>query len=471
MKSIVWFRNDLRIDDNPALRNACIASSEVHAIYIFSLNQLSIHKEANCKIEFIIENLKDLSKSLADLNIPLTILDSDGFNDNPETILNLILERDISQVFWNNQFGVDEEKRDLKVGKLLAKNNIKFTTYDDQVVFKPGHIKTAEGKPYSVFSPFKRRWIENFTLDCLDLDFSYTQMKKTNIVPNIDNYEFKFIKNNNVDFNLWPAGEISAQKRLDHYLQEKIYTYSKDRNDPILDGTSRISPYLACGVISSRRCILEALKKNNFELDTGEIGIIKWIDELIWREFYKNIMFSFPKVSKGMPFQDYTNKIKWRYEESEFQAWKNGETGFPIIDSAMRQLQSEGWMHNRLRMVVAMFFTKNMLHDWRLGETFFMQHLIDGDFSSNNGGWQWSSSTGTDAAPYFRIFNPVTQSKNFDSKGLFIKKYLGELENLNHNEIHEPSQSTRLECNYPMQILDLKESRLRAIEAFNQAKN
>ena len=182
-------------------------------------------------------------------------------------------------------------------------------------------------------------------------------------------------------------------------------------------------------------------------------------------------MFSFPKVSKGHPFQDYTKNIKWRFDEDQFEAWKNGKTGFPIIDSAMRQLKHEGWMHNRLRMVVAMFFTKNMLHDWRLGEAFFMQNLIDGDFSSNNGGWQWSSSTGTDAAPYFRIFNPITQSKNFDSDGLFIKKHVSELQDLDKKEIHDPSPIIREHCEYPSQILDLKSSRLRAIDAFSEAKN
>ena len=182
-------------------------------------------------------------------------------------------------------------------------------------------------------------------------------------------------------------------------------------------------------------------------------------------------MFCFPKVSKGQPFQDYTKNIKWRFNQSEFDAWRNGMTGFPIIDSAMRQLKSEGWMHNRLRMVVAMFFTKNMLHDWRLGEKFFMQNLIDGDFSSNNGGWQWSASTGTDAAPYFRIFNPITQSQNFDPSGEFIKYHIPELKDLSSKEIHFPQADLLTSFDYPSPILDLKSSRERAIHAFktNQA--
>ena len=471
MKSLVWFRNDLRMDDNPALRAACSQSKEVHGVYIYSKNQLELHNEANSKIEFIIENLKSLEQSLNKINIPLTVVSSDGFNEDPKKILNLLNERSITDIYWNNQFGIDEESRDKKVEELLTHNNIKFFSYDSQTLFPAGTFKTGEGKPYSVFTPFKKKWVENFDIDFLDIEYNYIPKESTEICSNINDFDFAFEKEHIVDMSLWPVGEKEALKRLDNYLDNKILNYAKDRNEPIIDGTSRISPYLASGVLSPKRCILEALKKNNFELDSGEKGITKWIDEIVWREFYKNIMFSFPRVSKGMPFQEYTKKIKWRFEEEEFKAWKNGNTGFPLIDAAMRQLKHEGWMHNRLRMVVAMFFTKNMLHDWRLGEAFFMKNLIDGDFSSNNGGWQWSSSTGTDAAPYFRIFNPLTQSKNFDSEGLFIKKYVDELKNIDKKEIHDPSNEIRFACKYPTQILDLKESRLRAIDAFNEAKN
>jgi len=471
MKSLMWFRNDLRMDDNPALREACKSSDEVHAIYIYSQKQNKEHNEANCKTEFFIENLKTLESELSNINIPLNIINSVGFKDNSEVISSYVINHSLDKVFWNNQFGIDESERDLSVQNHLTGKNIKFENFDEQVVFAPGSILTGEGKPYSVFTPFKRRWIENFNLDLLDIEFEYTKKNATKIRSNLGEFDFQFKKNNLVDMSLWPAGESEALSRLKTYLDKNIFRYAQDRNDPIVDGTSRLSAYLASGIISPKRCILEALKINNFELDAGEKGIVKWIDEIVWREFYKNIMFSFPKVSKGQPFQGYTKNIEWRFNEGEFAAWKEGKTGFPIIDSAIKQLLSEGWMHNRLRMVVAMFFTKNMLHDWRLGEAFFMQNLIDGDFASNNGGWQWSSSTGTDAAPYFRIFNPLTQSKNFDSEGLFIKKHIKELENVDKREIHDPSPDTRKSQNYPKQILDLKQSRLRAIDAFNKAKN
>ena len=471
MKGLVWLRNDLRMDDNPALREACIHSDEVHCVYIYSKEQMKFHNEANCKIEFIIDNLKSLNESLKEINVSLTIVESEGFNDNANKLLDIVLERSIDNIYWNNMFGTDENERDEEVQALLNKNNISYKNFDDQVVYAPGAIKTKEQKPYSVFTPFKRRWIEKFNIDFLDIEFQYTPKAKSEVESNVHEFNFKFQKNHHVDMSLWKIGEENALNILKNYLDKKVFRYSFDRNDPITDGTSRLSPYLALGIISPKRCILEALKKNNFEIDTGEKGIVKWVDEIVWREFYKNIMFSFPKVSRGSPFQDYTKNIKWRFNENEFQAWKDGRTGFPIIDSAMKQLKSEGWMHNRLRMVVAMFFTKNMLHDWRLGEAFFMENLLDGDFSSNNGGWQWSSSTGTDAAPYFRIFNPITQSKNFDGEGLFIKKYIKELKNVDKKEIHDPSEIIRKEVNYPSQILDLKESRLRAIDAFNSAKN
>ena len=277
-------------------------------------------------------------------------------------------------------------------------------------------------------------------------------------------------KTHDAKIDLWPAGEVAAQDRLANFLSLKVKSYSETRNSPILDGTSRISPYLALGILSPKRCILEGLKLNNFEFTSGNKGICKWIDEIVWREFYRNIMHSFPRVSKNKPFKLDTESIQWRHSDKELEAFYTGNTGFPIVDAGIRQMLAEGWMHNRLRMVVAMFFTKNMLHDWRLGERFFMQNLIDGDFSSNNGGWQWSSSTGTDSAPYFRIFNPITQSQNFDPKGEFIRHFIPELKDVPINKIHQPQIDLFSSYDYPEPILDLKESRLRAIQAFKDAR-
>ena len=469
MKGIVWFRSDLRVDDNPALNVALRNCDEVIAIYIFSQSQWEIHNESNIKQEFLFNNLIQLKEALANLNIPLIAINTDSYKTLPQDLSSFAAEQKIKHVFYNNEFGFNEKVRDRHSKNCLKKNNIQVSSFNDQVIYEPGFLKTGQGKPFSVFTPFKRRWIENFDMNFLELELP-RKSKKLSLIKS-DLSALKFTKTHSANIDLWPAGEISAQERLANFLSSKVKSYSEKRNSPILDGTSRISPYLALGILSPKRCILEGLKLNNFEFTSGNKGICKWIDEIVWREFYRNIMHSFPRVSKNKPFKPDTESIQWRHSDKELEAFYTGNTGFPIVDAGIRQMLAEGWMHNRLRMVVAMFFTKNMLHDWRLGERFFMQNLIDGDFSSNNGGWQWSASTGTDAAPYFRIFNPITQSQNFDPSGEFIKQHIPELKGLSSKEIHFPQADLLTSFDYPTPILDLKSSRERAINAFktNQA--
>ena len=468
MRGLIWFRSDLRIDDNPALMNASKACDELIGIYIFSKSQWMLHNESDVKLEFLHNNLIQLEQSLQKLNIPLLVMETKNYESLSSDLTSFAKLKSVDHIFWNNEFGVNEGKRDLAVENLLKDNGINSAYFDDQVIYKPGYLRTGQGKPFSVFTPFKRRWIENFSLDFLNLEKLTKPLKITKFKSDLSLLNFP--KKHSVDMTLWPAGEISAHERLSSFLGKKVNSYNQSRNDPILDGTSRVSPYLTLGIISPKRCILEGLKINNFELTSGNKGVCKWIDEIIWREFYRNIMHSFPRVSMNLPFQDYTNNIHWRFSEDELEKFYTGNTGFPIVDAGIRQMLEEGWMHNRLRMVVAMFFTKNMLHDWRLGERFFMERLIDGDFCSNNGGWQWSSSTGTDAAPYFRIFNPITQSQNFDPDGEFIKKFIPELKDVPVAQIHQPQSDLFSSTNYPAPMLDLKESRLRAIQAFKDAR-
>tara|TARA_B100001121_G_scaffold130572_2_gene114463 strand:+ start:1267 stop:2688 length:1422 start_codon:yes stop_codon:yes gene_type:complete len=466
MRGIIWFRTDLRIDDNPALYNALDKCDEVIGVYIFSQTQWKAHNESNVKLEFLEKNLILLEQSLSKFNIPLVVIDTNSFESLPTDLCLFATSNKVQHIFWNNEFGVNETKRDLQSCTMLAKQNINTSRFDDQVIYKPGFLKTGQGKPFSVFTPFKRRWVENFEMDFLNIKNKDCIKKPIEIKSDLSKIEFT--KTHSVNIALWPAGEDAAQERLLNFLNLKAEAYSESRNTPILDGTSRISPYLALGILSPRRCILEGLKLNNYEFTSGIKGICKWIDEIVWREFYRNIMHCFPRVSKNRPFQIHTENLEWRYSEKELQAFYSGNTGFPIVDAGIRQMLAEGWMHNRLRMVVAMFFTKNMLHDWRLGERFFMENLIDGDFASNNGGWQWSASTGTDAAPYFRIFNPITQSQNFDPEGKFIKQFIPELNMLSSKEVHLPQTDLLTSYNYPSPILDLKSSRLRAIEVFKE---
>ncbi|MEK1908449.1 MAG: FAD-binding domain-containing protein, partial [Pseudomonas sp.] len=231
---------------------------------------------------------------------------------------------------------------------------------------------------------------------------------------------------------------------------------------------SQQSTYLAAGVISPRQCLHAALRGNQGEFDSGNPGAVSWINELLWREFYKHILVGYPRVSRHRAFRPETEALPWRDAPQDLLAWQQGRTGIPLIDAAMRQLLATGWMHNRLRMVVAMFLTKNLLIDWREGERFFMRHLIDGDLAANNGGWQWSASTGTDAAPYFRIFNPISQSQKFDADGRFIRTWLPELVGLNKRDIHDPSAMGGVFglAEYPRPIVDLAHSRERVLQAF-----
>ena len=467
-KGLIWFRADLRLDDNPAVNAALSECEEVLAIYIFSHWQWEIHNESNIKHEFLINNLILLKESLESRGISLIAINTESYKTLPKDLCSIAVEQNIDHVFWNNEFGFNEMIRDQKSIEFLEENNIRSSSFHDQIIYPPGFLKTGQGNPFSVFTPYKRRWVENFDMNFLDI-VKISKPKRPSSIQS-DLSALKFVKTHSANIDLWPAGENAAQEKLENFLQSKANFYSESRNSPIVDGTSRLSPYLALGILSPKRCILEGLKLNDYEFTSGNKGICKWMDEIVWREFYRNIMHSFPKVSMNLPFQDYTKSIQWRHSGDELEAFYTGRTGFPIVDAGIRQMLAEGWMHNRLRMVVAMFFTKNMLHDWRLGEKFFMQNLIDGDFSSNNGGWQWSSSTGTDSAPYFRIFNPITQSQNFDPAGEFIKKFIPELIDVPVAQIHQPKSDLFSSTNYPAPMLNLKESRVRAIQAFKDAR-
>jgi len=241
MKSIIWFRNDLRIDDNPAMRAAYDNSAEVHAIFLYSKDQLEKHNEANVKIDFLIENLKSLSDSLEKLNIPLSIIESSGFDENPQIILKTAKERDIDKVFFNKQFGEDEQKRDKQVVTILKTSNVKAESFNDQIVYEAGSIRTGQDNPYSVFTPFKRKWVEHFDMELLDIEHKYTPMNQGNFSSNISNFNFNFKIEHKVDMSLWPAGEESALNRLKGFLENKVSNYSKDRNDPIIDGLMKLS--------------------------------------------------------------------------------------------------------------------------------------------------------------------------------------------------------------------------------------
>jgi deoxyribodipyrimidine photo-lyase len=467
MKSIVWLRNDLRLLDNPALWHACNASEEVVALYLITEDQWKSHGDAICKINFWLKNLSSLQNSLAELNIPLKILEAEVYKNCPEVISKYCKEKNISNVYLNLEYPINELNRDREVYKTLKENGIGVHTYHDQVIHEPGSLKTGAGNNFSVYSPFKRKWFELLKDEMLDLfpipkQKNKTDEKSSDLSALIDKYDNPICSN-------WEIGEIKVQQNISKFLKSKGSSYKEDRNFPGMDGCSKISPYLNAGIISAKWCLVEAAKNNNGDLAEGDKGIVHWVSEILWREFYRHIIYNFPKVSKNKPFLDYTDKMVWSDNRVFFEAWKKGRTGIPIVDAGIREMLSTGWMHNRTRMIVAMFLSKNLLIDWRWGEEFFMNNLIDGDIASNNGGWQWSASTGTDAAPYFRIMNPMTQSERFDPEGKYIRTWIPELKNCPTKDIHLPSNPESY--NYVTPIVDLKESRQNAIKAFEKLKN
>ena len=459
MNSLFIFNSDLRLRNNPALSNASLKGSSLTTLFIFNPKKWNNHNESNLKIAFQIEHLKELSEKLKNLNIPLKLINADGIEDESKKIIDFVKKNEIQEVFINKEYGVNEMQRDETLQKDLERMNKKLNIFDSSI-FHPDSIKTQSDTFFKVFTPFSRAFRSK--LMSKKIEVSELPKRQEHAISVSDKIEsFKLDKNDQEIFNQYEIGEEKALEKLENFIDHKILNYKKNRDFPALDGTSALSPYLSSGILSSGQCIFYVFQKYSED----EIGVKTWINEIIWREFYKYILFHNPRVSKNHSFSEKYDKFPWLNNEDSFISWSKGQTGVPIIDAAMRQLNATGWMHNRLRMIVAMYLTKNLLIDWRKGEKYFMNKLIDGDFASNNGGWQWSASTGVDAAPYFRIFNPITQSEKFDKEGKFIKKWIPEIAAAKN--IHDPSTEERREMGYSCHLVDLKESRKEAIEAFS----
>jgi deoxyribodipyrimidine photo-lyase len=365
---------------------------------------------------------------------------------------------------------VNERARDARVAAAFAKAGLSVRSFHDQCVIPPGELRTQEDKPYTVYSPFKRTWYERYSAG--DAPKAQGLARKQPEMLGSPDATPERLGNFNPNAgrpDLWKAGQDHALARLRGFIDDRIADYKDNRDFPGLNGTSTLSPSLAIGAISPRQCIEAALDANNGKLDTGGTGPVVWMSEVIWREFYRHILLAFPRVSRRQAFNPKYD-INWRTgktADDHFAAWTQGKTGYPLIDAGMRQLDRDGWMHNRVRMAVAMFLSKHLLIDWRWGERHFMHTLVDGDLANNNGGWQWSAATGTDAAPYFRIFNPISQSRKFDAPGDYIRAYVDELADLDEQAIHEPWKHDGFEeLGYPEPIVDHAQARERALKAF-----
>ena len=458
--TLVWFRNDLRTVDNPALWHACEHGDRVAALFIFTPGQWRSHQMSGCRAEFVRGAVAALREDLQALGVPLQVIEGDSFEQVPQQVAELCRQHGVDKVFWNREYPWDEVQRDEAVAERLAQDGVAVESFHDRILLPPDAVLTQQGEPYKVFTPFKKNLLARLEVGLPDLLPLPGRQRGVEMTLNpLPSRVAGFTAH--VDADLWPAGEAEAQRRLEAFVGGGLDDYREQRDFPAVAGTSSLSPYLAVGNLSPQQCLLAAMALS------GSDGARTWVSEIIWRDFYQYIAFHFPRVCKHRPFNLDTERVQWRRSESDFDAWCQGRTGVPLVDAGMRQLQATGWMHNRVRMVVAMFLSKNLLLDWRLGEAFFMEHLIDGDFSANNGGWQWSASTGTDAAPYFRVFNPMTQGERFDPDGDYIKTHVPELRALDTADLHKPQRLAKYKPEeYPDMIVDLKASRERAIAAF-----
>lgn len=464
MHNIIWFRNDLRTVDNPAMAAALANDNQHHvrAVFFITEQQWQKHDWGPNKIGFVLSSVMALSTELAKLNIPFDILECSTYKEQITDLIAYLNTHQASNLYYNQEYEVNEQQRDLAIEKLLPANNILGHSFNSQTIIAPGTILTQQQTPYTVFTPFKKSCYAYLLKHPLKLlpDPKPTQLKAVlanNNLKVLDKYQHYL---SNPILKLWPAGQQHALQLLHNFCVDGLDAYKAQRDFPAINGTSKLSAHLAVGAISVRQCFLAAQSSSS----------TCWLDELLWRDFYRQIMFHFPQLCRGKNFNAKYDKLKWLPADKNLELWQTGKTGVPIVDAAMRQLVTTGWMHNRLRMIVAMFLTKNLLIDWRHGEKFFSQHLVDLDLASNNGGWQWSASTGTDAVPYFRIFNPITQSERFDSTGTFIKRFCPELQSLSAKQIHDPSSSLSsaelAKLGYPRLMIDIKRSRERALEYF-----
>ena len=424
MTAIWWIRRDLRLTDNPALHAALRAGP---VIPTFILDPAIAHSSSRRK-NFLFEGLHALDKDLRSRGSYLIIRKGNPLDE----LKYLLTGAQASVIYAEEDFTPYAIKRDETIARYLPLELIQ-----GQTVYHPSSVLKPDGKPYTVYTPYAKTWKAKlpFLIDLFPIP------DRINTPADISTEPLPAFKVN----PLFTAGEQEALVRLEEFLHRRIYSYSEDRNRMDLDGTSSLSPYLHFGMIGLRQAVHAARHAMDLKRSAGaEV----WLNELIWREFFIQILYHFPYVRERAFNPSFVN-IQWRNNEDEFEAWKTGYTGVPIVDAGMRQLKEIGWMHNRARMIVASFLVKDLLIDWRWGEAWFMENLLDGDLAANNGGWQWTAGTGTDAAPYFRIFNPILQSRKFDPHGDYIRKWIPELREVEAKSIHTPWESGMKLKNYP----------------------
>ena len=467
--SLVWFRRDLRDFDHAALYHALKGSQAVYCAFIFDTDILDkLTNMADRRVEFIWESVRELKTALQANGGDLIIQHGKAVKLIPA----LALQLNIHAVFTNRDYEPNAVARDAEVATELAKNNIDFHDFKDHVMFEKDEVLSLAGKPYSVFTPYKNahlKKLDDFYLKPYPVDNYIQSLAKIRPSEMISLEDLGFARTNLAAMRL-PTG-MGGGKQLFEDFENRIDRYKDARDFPAIKGVSYLSVHLRFGTVSVRHLARTACNM------TGN-GSETWLNELIWRDFYVQILHHNPQVAAGKAYKADFEHLQFPNNEKLFKAWCEGMTGYPLVDAAMRQINSTGFMHNRLRMVAASFLVKDLLIDWRWGERYFATHLIDFDLSANNGGWQWAASTGCDAQPWFRIFNPVTQSEKFDASGKFIRKYVPELGSCSDKEIHAPWQIPPLQQqsigmiigkDYPAPIVEHAAQRALALDLYKNA--
>ncbi len=461
--SIWWIRRDLRIQHNPALEEAIANSDVVLPLYILDPHLLS--KKAPRRLTFLFEAIASLDQTLRQRGSQLWIKSGD-----PYLVLQEVMEQTKAEaVFAEADYSPYARQRDHKIAISLPLWLVHGLT-----VFPPGVVVKNTGCPYTVFSHFNRAWKALPLPATVSIHDSALKLISTNKA----NLASEPIPDHTPAKN-FPASEQIANQQLDLFFDAKLNQYAEKRDRMDLDGTSRLSPYLRFGLISPHYTVSRAILAVEAAKDKKvRLSAETWLDELIWREFYISILHYFPEVLQGSFRKDLRN-IQWRNAPGDFEQWKEGMTGYPVVDAGMRELKQSGWMHNRARMITASFLVKDLLINWQEGEAWFMENLLDGDPATNNGGWQWVSGVGTDAAPFFRIFNPVLQGEKFDPTGNYIREWIPELATVPDEFIHKPwlmSEKMQAELGirigeqYPFPMVDHKEVKNRALAAYSTGK-
>ena len=465
MRVIHWFRSDLRLADNTALAAASRWADALVPVFVLDDTLLEQHREAQPRLRFLHACLDDLAGALEAAGSRLIVVRGTPHRCVPA----LARTCKASLVTWNRDYGPYAAHRDQAVRAALERAGVEVRTYKDRVVFESGEIRTVGGGTYSIYSHYRRAWWQRYRTNpsrtvpapalppCIPEASSHATLSPRG----------RGLGSDRTDIPRGGAGP--ARERLDAFLTGPAHRYHVDRELPAVAGTSRLSPYLRFGAISVRECLRAGLALAAAD-QAAEAGVRAWIDELVWREFYHAILDAHPRVLEGA-FREVYDALEWDDAPARLQAWQAGMTGYPIVDAGMRELAATGWMHNRARMVVASFLTKDLHIDWRAGERWFMRRLVDGDPASNNGGWQWAASTGTDAQPYFRIFNPTSQGERFDPAGAYVRRWIPELEGLADKAVHRPWTVSSGTGAYPPPIVDHARERVVALARFRAVRD